>query len=335
MRRIFLLTILSALLAGCAAPQTRALLSSESTDLPQRALLSDTPFIAQEDFYCGPSSLAMVMNYYGLEVTAEDLAKQVYIPGLKGSLLAEMSAATRSHDLLAYELTPSMESLLREIADEHPVIVLQNLGVSWYPVWHYAVAIGYDLESKEIILHSGSREEYHVALSVFERTWQRGNSWALVPLPPNDLPHDDNAVQLIKAAQALEETGHVEPAYLAYHAASQRWPENIAAVMGTGNTFYALGKYSQASESFRQATELDPLSGAAYNNLAVSLLAESCLQAAQTSAECAITINDTFSAEYAKTLAEVKATAVQDSSDPTHCPTINCPGGNKKTPSNQ
>src|SRR5471032_2879219 len=132
---------LSAALSGCSliAPQTSALKAQRPADLPPRAELTQVPFFPQEDYYCGPAALAMVLNAAGVKVTPEDLVDQVYLPGRKGSLQVEMLAATRRHGLVAYELAPKVEDMLREIAAGSPAIVLENYGpFKWFPLWHYS-----------------------------------------------------------------------------------------------------------------------------------------------------------------------------------------------------
>jgi len=58
-----------------------------------------------------------------------------------------MIAAARRNGFVAIELAPNLSDLLAEIAAGNPVVVLQNLALDWYPAWHYAVAIGYDLKA--------------------------------------------------------------------------------------------------------------------------------------------------------------------------------------------
>ena len=137
--------LLAALVSGCAAPQVAGLLERPPRDLPPSAEIATTPFYAQEDYQCGPASLAALLNHAGRDATPASLAPQVYLPARQGSLQAELLAATRRHGLLAYVLEPRLEALLREIAAGAPVLVLQNLALDWAPQWHYAVAIGYDL----------------------------------------------------------------------------------------------------------------------------------------------------------------------------------------------
>jgi tetratricopeptide (TPR) repeat protein len=280
--------LLALLLCACAAPQTRQLVDAPPATLPVATLIKRVPFFPQQAYYCGPATLAMTMNFHGLNVSQEALARAVYVPELKGSLQAEMLAATRQRGLLAYVLTPDLQSLLEEIAAGHPVVVLQNLGVSWYPVWHYAVAIGYDLDAREIVLHSGAEPNYRVPLSTFERTWARSDHWALVPLPPEELPHDHDPLRVVEAAAALEQTGQPAAAQKAFTAAVRRWPDQFLARMGLGNTRYALGDVKGAMRAFVAATHIEPAAAAAWNNLAVTLHELGCQTAARAAARSAL-----------------------------------------------
>src|ERR1700750_3150622 len=121
---------LSALLSGCSfmAPQTYAIKESRPAGLPARVELTQVPFYPQDDYYCGPSSLAMAVSAAGVPVTPEELVDQVYLPGRKGSLQVEMLAAARRRGLIAYELAPKVADLLAELAAGTPAIVLENFG---------------------------------------------------------------------------------------------------------------------------------------------------------------------------------------------------------------
>ena len=140
------------LLSGCTTPQVAQLLAKPAPDLPRRVELAEVPFFPQEEYQCGPASLATVIASSGVSVTPDSLVSQVYLPGRQGSLQAELLGATRRHGLVAYVLAPRLDDLLRELAAGTPVLVLENLVFDWYPVWHYAVAIGYDLDREEILI---------------------------------------------------------------------------------------------------------------------------------------------------------------------------------------
>jgi hypothetical protein len=47
------------------------------------------------------------------------------------------------------------KALMQRAAAGHPVVVMQNLGLSWYPKRHYAMVIGYELEKQIVTLCSG------------------------------------------------------------------------------------------------------------------------------------------------------------------------------------
>ena len=171
---------------GCTtAPLKKWHLPSGAT--PVKHELDTVPFYPQKEYQCGPASLAMALAWSGLRIDPDDLAPQVYTPSLKGSLQPAMITAARRHSRVAYPISGA-NALLQEIAAGHPVIVLQNLGLYWIPVWHYAVVIGYDLNQEVIILHSGITNRKTTALKTFENTWARSNHWGLLVLPPNQLP---------------------------------------------------------------------------------------------------------------------------------------------------
>ncbi|MCK5204241.1 MAG: PA2778 family cysteine peptidase, partial [Desulfobacterales bacterium] len=156
---------------GCATVSTINW-HQDAGGIPPKHELNAVPFYPQKEYQCGPASLAMTLAWSGLQIDPDDLTPQVYTPSLKGSLPPAMVAATRRHGRVAYEIAGA-NALLKEISAGHPVIVLQNLGLSWVPVWHYAVVIGYDLDKAVIILHSGITDQKTTALKTFENTWAR------------------------------------------------------------------------------------------------------------------------------------------------------------------
>ena len=283
---------LLALLAGCVSlPQSDALRSEGGVDLPPRVILDTVPFFAQEDYQCGPAALAMALNAGGVAVTPDSLIEQVYLPQRKGSLQVDMLASARRHGLLAYELAPELKDVLAEVAAGNAVIVLQNQGLwSFYPYWHYAVVIGYDLEQNQILLHSGTRARRAMALGLFEFLWIDGRRWAMVALAPGRLPASAREADTAAAAAALEKTGRSAEARLAYAAMLQRWPSNLVGLMGLGNSAYALGNKAEAEAAFRQAAAAHPLSAAAFNNLAQTLVDQGKLAAALEAAEKAVSL---------------------------------------------
>lgn len=303
---------LGTLLPGCAliAPQTYALREQPPANLPVRAELTEVPFYPQDDYFCGPAALAMVLNAAGVKVTPEELVDQVYLPGRKGSLQVEMLAAARRKGLIAYELAPQMTDMLREVAAGSPAIVLENYGpFDWIPVWHYSVVVGYDLQNLEVIRRSGIRRRRPTPLPVFERIWKHENYWAMIAVPPDRVPVTATEARYTDAVIALEKTGQTRSAYIAYQALLRRWPASLAGEMGRGNTAYALHDLDTAESAFRQASLAHPDAAAAFNNLANVLAERGRFDDALAAAEHAVSLGGPLAKETQATLEEVRQLA--------------------------
>ncbi len=193
------------LLSACSAPQASRLLETPG-DLPPRVEMTEVPFFPQERYYCGPAALATVLVWSGLDVTQEDLVSQVYTPGRQGTLRSDVVAAARRNGRLAVPVD-NLADLLAELDAGHPVLVFQNLALDWYPQWHYAVAVGYDLDTGDLILRSGTEQRRVTRLSTFEHTWWRGEYWALVVLPADILPATASELEVLQAVSGLEQIG--------------------------------------------------------------------------------------------------------------------------------
>lgn len=295
------------LAAACTTASQTADLRDDPGDLPARAAVEDVPFFAQERYYCGPAAVAMTLAWTGLPVTQEDLVPQVYTPGREGTLQPDVVSALRRNGRMAVPVD-SLPDMLQEIAAGRPVLVFQNLGLGWLPQWHFAVAIGYDLESEELILHTGTSEARPVALATFERTWARGGHWALVVLKPDQLPVAGDRIEILRAAAGLERVGRLREAETAYRTIAGRWPQSFAAHLGLGNTRYALDDFAGAEAAYRDAIAAQPDESApAWNNLAYVLAKLGRLDAAVAAAERAVELGGADDPNYRATLAEISA----------------------------
>ena len=303
--RIFFLMCLLELFYGCAAIQ-RAPMPQLPEKTPLEFELSSVPFYPQDEYQCGPATLAMALTWSGLPITPDELENQVYTPSRKGSLQLAMVGATRRHGKIAYEINDP-ETIFPEIAAGYPVIILQNLGLSWLPVWHYAVLIGYDVPAREIILRSGTTERKVMAYDLFQKTWERSNYWGLLVLQPDQVPVLATENKYLKAVLGLEKSRHFQEAVVGYKTALTRWPQSLTAQMGMGNSYYYMGDLKGAENVFRQATELHPQSAPAFNNLAQVLLEQGRKQEALAAAQQAVAIGGPMKAEFEKTLREIQS----------------------------
>ena len=236
--------------------------------------LVETPFYSQQKFQCGPAALMTVLTASGVATTLDAVSQQVYLPARQGSLQSEILAASRAAERIPYVLAPKLSSITGELATGRPVLVLLNLGVSWAPRWHYAVVVGSDADSDQIILRSGTDERRIMRTPVFLRTWQRSNFWAISVLRPGELPVNPDRSRYIEAVAGVEQTGHTVTARDAWQAGLSQWPDDSVFLFGLANTQYALGNFSAAERLYLVMLRNDTASLIAHNNLAMTLAAQ-------------------------------------------------------------
>lgn len=270
-------TILAALaacltLTGCGlAPSGMRDVSDQAGRRPIE--LQEVPFFPQELHQCGPAALATVLAQTGKQVEPAVLAEQVYLPGRKGSLQVELLGATRRQGLLPYPVPTGFDALAEELHARRPILVLLDLGIPMYPIWHYAVVVGHDPRARSVILRSGSTRRKIMSDERFLAAWGRSGSWGFVVLRPGELPARPERARYLEAVAALEAAGQHESAESAYRAALGPWPGDSTALLGIGNSLYGRGDLDGAARAYRRLIDAHPASIAAYNNLA-QVLAE-------------------------------------------------------------
>lgn len=145
-----------------------------------------------------------------------------------------------------------------------------------------------------------------LSLELFERTWARGEYWAMMALDPRELPVTTPIDELVDATAALERVD-AGAARRAYTAITQRAPDAFGAWMGLGNSAYATGDPQSAAAAFARAADLQPLRADAWNNLASARLAIGDFAGAQEAVERAIGIGGEHRDVYERTAQEIAA----------------------------
>lgn len=267
---------LCALLGACASTPRIA-----QFDLPSAAAeLTATPFFPQHINECGPAALATALAASGVATAPDELSPSLYLPGRKGTLQAEMVATARRHGRVPYPLPPDTGEVLATVAGGTPVLVLQNLGLSFWPRWHYAVVVGFDAADNTVVLRSGLEKRAVMSLRAFERSWRLAQRWALAVVAPDAPPPRAEAREWLRAASAFEELKQRQLATQAYDAATRRWPEEPLPWQVLANARYAQGDLAGAETALRNAHRLKP-DAVTLNNLASVLLERGCPRSAR------------------------------------------------------
>lgn len=268
MRAMWRLIAVALLSSGCASIPADYELHRDRT--PSLELV-ETPFFPQERYQCGPAALATVLTASGANKGPEDLVDRVYLPARRGSLQIELQAAARAAGRVAYRIDSGMDALVAELAAGRPVLILQNLGVSWLPRWHYAVVVGVDVDRDIVILRSGTERRRKTASRLFLRTWRRSDYWGLVVLDPGDLPANPDRERYFQAVADFEATGPRGGARTAWAAAAKRWPESTLPVFGLATAALSEGDYFRAEQLYRRIVSNDAEHYTAINNLAYAI----------------------------------------------------------------
>jgi len=319
-RRPFALLALA--LAGCAGPP--------HLDAPPETTveLRDVPFFPQTEYQCGPAALATILSHEGVPVTADDLARAVYVEGLRGSLQAELLAATRRHGLVPYTIEPEPAALFAALELGKPVLVLQNLGFDRFPVWHYAVVVGYDAKRETVLLRSGTERRRAERLKRFLKSWQRAGHWGFVAAAPDDPPASADAQRWIRALADAERLLPRPAVSSAYTAAKARWPREPLVLYASAVHDGAAGRWQESARGYLALLEIDPLHAAARNNLANMLAEGGCVGLALREARAALRAvgpQSPIRGAVEDTAASIERLAAASAAEPSHCAAFAAP----------
>ena len=260
------------LLAGCAGSGPALF---PQAGRPVDIELADVPFFPQKAYQCGPAALATVLGTSGINAAPDDLAPALYLPGRQGSLQLELVAAARRLGRVPYIIDPDPAAIRAEILAGLPVLVLQNLGLRLFPVYHYSVVVGIRAGEK-IVLRSGEVRRRVMKGGRFAASWRRADSWGLVVLRPGELPAGAQPERYLRAVAAFEGMGRPEIARAGYEAALKRWHEHPDALFGLANILLVENRPREAAAVFHRLLAIQPRHPAAVNNLAEAMSRQGC-----------------------------------------------------------
>ena len=287
------------LLTACASRGEN--LKAEFSISPEEILLN-VPFIAQTDYHCGSASLAMVVNNLGNKITSDELSQMVYTPGSSGTFQNDLISATRRLGLIAIPIN-NIRQIFNEINNKNPILVFQNLGLSWMPRWHYAVVVGYDLRRNEIVLHSGNSKNFRLNIRTFEKTWNRVQNWGLLIVKAGSIPQSASEIDMVKSTAGLEIVHHFDQALVSYKEILKKWPESLGALVGIANISFLQNNLTEAKNDLEMAIKFHPQAAGVWHNYAQILKNLKLIKEARFAAKKAIEFSDPASTKiYAQNL---------------------------------
>lgn len=141
-------------------------------------LIKNVPFYPQKKHQCGPASLASVLNFWGIQVSPEEIAKEIYSNSAKGTLGIDMAIYARSKGAFAEQIKGSWEELKNLIDADFPVIVSVDHGFFGIQANHFMVVVGYSEDG--VIVNSEKNREKMEKKRKFLRAWGKNQYWMLL-----------------------------------------------------------------------------------------------------------------------------------------------------------
>jgi hypothetical protein len=141
-------------------------------------IITGIPFFPQEDYQCGPASLAAVLTYRGATATPIEIAAEIFSGSARGTLDLDMVFYAEGKGLQVKRYTGTPEDIRRNIDNGNPLIVLTDYGFWVYEKGHYLVIVGYN--DQGFIVNSGKDRELFVPEAEFLKVWKKANSLTLL-----------------------------------------------------------------------------------------------------------------------------------------------------------
>jgi ABC-type bacteriocin/lantibiotic exporter with double-glycine peptidase domain len=120
---------------------------------------------------CGAAALAILLAHRGVQVPMASIDAAVYMPVLRGALLADLENFARGHGLATHSGRGDLKLVQQQIEAGRPVLVLIQTGFGPWSQPHYLVVFGFD--QRRLLVHAGFAGGVFIDSAEFERRWSR------------------------------------------------------------------------------------------------------------------------------------------------------------------
>jgi ABC-type bacteriocin/lantibiotic exporter with double-glycine peptidase domain len=141
-------------------------------------VIEGVPFVKQDTKYCGPASLASILNYYGDPVDQQTIGKDTYCEKLKGALITDLENFARARGFRTRSGSGTLENIRSAVSGGTPVIVLVDQGFWVVSQPHYLVVFGCD--DTGFIAHDGYQASQRYPYQEFQKIWTKAGSTYLL-----------------------------------------------------------------------------------------------------------------------------------------------------------
>ena len=159
------------LISSCTTPQN----ITQTQDIH---MIKNVPFFPQEDYQCGPASLASIVSYWGIHADPDEIGREIFSKSARGTLTIDMMLYAQKKGFHAKQFKGSIEALRSFVDSGLPLIVLVDYGLSVFQMNHFMVVTGYN--DHGVIVHSGQSQNKFLREKDFIAAWKKTDYWTLL-----------------------------------------------------------------------------------------------------------------------------------------------------------
>jgi ABC-type bacteriocin/lantibiotic exporter with double-glycine peptidase domain len=152
---------------------------TEPDRFPESVRLHDAGPYLQDPEQCGPFALAALLQYMGMEADTDILVEKLYSPGAGGTLTMDLFLEARRRGLKTRQLSGSEDTLVKELEEYNPAIVLFKYPGLSGSVGHFILVTGYSDDPRGFFVLWGDGKLSWIKLDRFHRLWSESNYWML------------------------------------------------------------------------------------------------------------------------------------------------------------
>lgn len=230
--------------------------SPSPTPVPEKKVLDNEYQVVQTFNNCGPASLSLVLRYFNIDKSQEELGQQLRPyqnpegdNDDKSVTLDELASKAEEFGLVSYHRPNGDISMLREfIAAGIPVITRTWMHAD-EDIGHYRVINGYDQEAKTMYLDDTFEgKALTFSYDEFNTVWSKFNYEYLVIVPK-----DKKALAETILGKNLDETYSWEQARDTSLHELKNDPENAYSRFNLSVAYYHLGDYKKSVVEYEKA----------------------------------------------------------------------------------
>ena len=138
------------------------------------------PFVSQRKDTCGAAALAMVLRFWGLSASHDDLARELQVPDLRGVPGSRLVDLARSRGFTATAYQGDLAQLRDFVGKGRPLVVAWAMGGGRY---HNVVVVGFADDGRVLVNDPARGAGRAVPAREFERRWAGAGHWTLLVMP--------------------------------------------------------------------------------------------------------------------------------------------------------